>query len=279
MNKREALYLVAGALLAALPARIVPALGAPGEPHARTEPASVEALLRAFVDDFRADPFADREVTFGIRVKDAEPSDWHVYVAGRVGDDEEATVELAQGLPLDPAPFYVTDVATLTAIHAGELASLTAMGKAFSTDFAPLDIERMPGYASTPEMGETMTGLNFHFWTRGTPELIRLGAGATTRVLHGGSAILLYYHPGFRSGFFRIEPGQHVNEDPLMQVNTFPSMLVATKGALHCRIGGRELVLEEQVAVLIPAGVSHEFWVEEGEEPGEGILLMFGAGA
>ena len=46
------------------------------------------------------------------------------------------------------------------------VAGLTAMGKAFSTDFAPLDIETMPGFVSSPEVGERMTRLNFHFWTR-----------------------------------------------------------------------------------------------------------------
>ena len=55
--------------------------------------------------------------------------------------------------------------------------------------------------------------------------------------------------------------------------------LIATKGALHCRIGGKELRLEENVAVWIGPDVRHEFWVEEGEAPCEGILLMFGEGA
>ena len=276
MKTREALYMLAGAFLAVVPARLLPAHG--GESPAPVQ-TSVEDMLDDFVADFRTDAFASRPITFGIRVADAERPDWHVFVGGREGDDPDAIVELAEGLPVDPAPYYVTDLATLTAIHAGELAGLTAMGKAFSTDFAPLDIETMPGYESSQEMGERMTGLNFHFWTRGFPELIRFGDGAITRELHGGSAILLYYHPGFRSGFFRIEPGQHVNEDEAMQTNPFPSMLVATKGSIHCRIGGKVMTLMENVAVLIGPGVSHEFWVEEGEQRGEGILLMFGEGA
>jgi len=276
MKTREALYLLAGVFLAVVPAR---ALAAIRVEHAARTQESVEDMLHDFVADFRSDPFADNPITFGIRVKDAERPDWHVFVGGREDGDAEAIVELAEGLPPDPAPYYVTDLATLTAIHAGDLASLTAMGKAFSTDFAPLDIELMDGFMSTQEIGNQLTRLNFHFWTRGLPELIRFGEGATTRELHGGNAILLYYQSGFRSSWFKIEAGQHVNEPEAMQTNPFPSMIIGTKGGIHCRIGGKEMELTENVAIWIGPGVSHEFWVEEGEEPGEGILLMFGEGA
>ncbi len=276
MKTREALYLLAGAVLAFVPARVSSAFRVEHPAHAQE---SVEDMLQDFVADFRADPSASQPFTFGIRVTDAARPDWHVYVGGKEAGDDEALVELVEGFPVDPAPYYVTDLETLTAIHAGELASLTAMGKAFSTDFAPLDIERMDGFVSSQAIGEQVTRLNFHFWTRGFPELIRFGDGATTRELHGGNAILLYYAPGFRSGWFKIEPGQHVNEPEAMQTNPFPSMLIGTRGGIHCRIGGEEMELTENVAVWIGPGVSHEFWVEEGEEPGEGILLMFGEGA
>jgi hypothetical protein len=276
MKKKEALYVLVGAFLAVVPPRAFAALYV--EQPARAQE-SVEDMLADFVADFRSDPFADNPITFGIRVKDAERPDWHVFAGGREDGEAEAIVELAEGLPPDPAPYYVTDLATLTAIHAGELASLTAMGKAFSTDFAPLDIEIMDGFRSTLEFGNQLTRLNFHFWTRGLPELVRFGEGATTRELHGGNAILLYYQSGFRSGWFKIEAGQHVNESEAMQTNPFPSMIIGTKGGIHCRIGGKEMELTENVAIWIGPGVTHEFWVEEGEEPGEGILLMFGEGA
>ena len=276
MRKREAVYMLAGAILAGGPARLLHPVA--GEQPARVR-ASVEEMLTDFVDDFRSDPFAEHPFTFGIRVNGADPQDWHVFVGGWEEGEPEAFVEFAQGLPPEPAPYYVTDLETLTAIHAGELAGLTAMGKAFSTDFAPLDIETMPGFVSSPEVGERMTRLNFHFWTRGQPEMVRIGDGATTRELHGGSAILLYYQKGFRSGWFKIEPGQHVNETEAMQTNPFPSMLIGTKGGIQCRIGGKEMTLTEQAALWIGPGVSHEFWVDEGEQAGEGILLMFGDGA
>ena len=276
MNTRDALFLLAGACLAIVPARILPALEAEETIRA---PESVEAMLQDFVEDFRSDPFAGEPFVFGIRVGDAENPDWHVYVGGREEGESEAIVELAEGLPPDPAPYYVTDLATLTAIHAGTLHGLTAMGKAFSTDFAPLDIDVMDGFVSSPEIGQHLTRLNFHFWTRGFPEMVRLDEGAMTRELHGGNAILLYYQQGFRSSYFKIAPGQHVNESEDMQTNPFPSLIVGTKGGIHCRIGGKELTITEKVALWIGPGVSHEFWVEEGEEPGEGILLMFGPGA
>lgn len=276
MKTRDVVYLLAGAFLAVVPARLVSAIGAASP---RVAPATVEQMLGDFVADFRRDPLAQEPIVFGIRVKDAPSRDWHVYVGGGEAERGEAIVELAEGLPLDPAAYFVTDLETLRSIHAGELASLTAMGKAFSTDFAPLDIENMPGFVPSDEVGGHLTRLSFHFWTRGLPELIRIGDAARTRELHGGNGVLLYYQPGFRSGWFRIDPGQHVNEPEAMQTNTFPTMLIATKGGIHCRIGGEQMKLEENVAVLIGAGVSHEFWVEKGEEPSEGILLMFGEGA
>ena len=76
----------------------------------------------------------------------------------------------------------------------------------------------------------------------------------------------------------QIENGQHVNAEPRDQVNPFPSMLVITRGRTEAKIGGRQLTLHAKQTVLIPAGVSHEFW-NPYDEPAEGILLMFGEGA
>ena len=274
LKTRDGLFLVSGALLAwcGLQAR------AGSEPAARQE-ATVEEMLRDFVEDFRSDPFASTPVTFGVRVKDADPSEWHVYVGGREEGAREAVVELAEGPPFEPAAFYVTDVETLGAIHQGRLAALTAMGKAFSTDFAPLDMDYAEGFRPTPEAQGHLTRLSFHFWTRGYPEVIPFGDGVQARPLHGGDGILFYYQPGFRSGWFRIRPGQHVNEEEAMQTNPFPSLLIGTRGRVHCRIGGRELDLLPNHAVLVGPDVAHEFWVDEGEEPAEGILVMFGEGA
>ncbi len=236
---------------------------------------SVEEMLKGFVDDFRHDPLAAKPITFGIRVDDEE---WTVEVVGRLAETKEAEVTLRRGFPDEPTFFFFTDAETLGKIYRGELASLTAMGKAYSSDYAPLDVDGMEGVEPTPELVEHMLSLSFHFWTRGFPEIIRFGDKRYTRELHGGNAVLFYYQEGFRSGWFQIEPGQHVNEDPGMQKNPFPSMLIITKGAVDGRIGGVDRRLAEGEAVYIGPGVSHEFW-NAGSEPGEGVLVMFGEGA
>lgn len=236
----------------------------------------VEAMLAAFVEDFRADPASNVDLTFAVRVKDE--GEWHVVVTpGKEGADH-GTVSLAQGLPATPSLVFVTDRDTLERIHDGRMAILTAMGKAHSTDFAPMDIDAMEGFQPDPELGERIVPFIFHFWTKGDPEIIPFGTKSLTRVLHGGNAVLFYYQKGFRSGWFLIEKGQHVNEEPEDQVNPFPSMLAMTAGRATARVDGKTITLEKGQTLFIPAGVSHELWNEE-EEPVEGILMMFGDGA
>lgn len=240
--------------------------------------ADVHSLLQDFTEDFRNDSQASVPVTFGIRVTDAEPSEWHVVVEGRKEGEETATVRLEEGFPPEPSAFFVTDTQTLEKVHDGRMASLTAMGKAFSSDFAPLDLDVMEGFQPDGETLNHLIKLCFHFWTRGNPETVRFGDKSLTRKIHGGNAALFYYQQGFRSGWFLIEKGDHVNEDPRSQVNEFPTLLVITKGTLRCRLGGEEHVLHGGETIYIGAGTAHEFWNDQ-DEPAEGIILMFGEGA
>jgi hypothetical protein len=61
----------------------------------------VEAMLQEFVEDYRFDPTA-AAVTFGIEVRDAKPSKWHVVVgdAGAALDGRE--ISLLPGIPEAP---------------------------------------------------------------------------------------------------------------------------------------------------------------------------------
>jgi len=254
--------------LATIPVRPAPAIAA-GSP---------KAMLQDFVTDYRTDPVAETPVTFGIRVKDAEPSEWHVVCEGKQEGATTSGVTLHEGLPSEPALMFVTDLETLTRVHDGTLASLTAMGKAKSSDFAPLDLDAMPGAEPTPEVIDHMIRVSFHFWTRGFPEIIRFGDLANTRQVHGANATLFYYQKGFRSGWFNIAKGQHVNAPKSEQTNPFPSMIIITRGALTAKIGGKEMPLTEGEAVYIAPGVTHEFW-NTNEAAAQGVLVMFGDGA
>lgn len=236
----------------------------------------IETMLAAFVEDFRTDPASNVDITFAVRVKDE--GEWHVVVRQAKDGGDRGTVELATGLPAAPSLVFVTDRDTLERIHDRRMAIFTAMGKGESSDFAPMDVEAMEGFQPGPGFGETIVPFIFHFWTMGDPEIISFGAKSLTRLLHGGNAVLFYYQKGFRSGWFMIEKGQHVNEEPDDQVNPFPSMIAMTGGRATARIGDKTITLEKGQTLFVPAGVAHELWNEE-EEPAEGILMMFGEGA
>lgn len=262
--------LTVGAVIGAVSYALV--TSTPFPPDAPPEP-DVEAILQDFADDFASDPEAAQSLLFGIRVRDAEVPDWQVEVRG--GEDPD--VFLFEGFPTEPSAYFETDRATLEKLYSGKIAALTAMGKAFETDFAPLDLHFMDGYAPGEKIQGHLVRLSFHFWTRGFPEIVEFGALDATRELHGGSGILFYYQPGFRSGWFHLSKGQHVNADPVMQTNPFPSMLILTEGVSEARIGGKECTLRKGQMLYVGPGVTHELWVEDGFA--EGILLMFGEGA
>lgn len=234
---------------------------------------SVEKILERFAADYRHDPMLTADVTFGVEV-DGEM--WHV-VARAATEAAEAKVDLGAGAPAEPTFYYSLDRATLGKLDRGELNPGTAMVKAFSTDPSPMEVEEMEGFAQEEGFLETLLRTTFHFWVRGFPEVVPFGP-EHTRFTHGADAVVLYYQPGFRSGWFRIEPGQHANEDPRSQTNPFPSLFVVTRGKGTARIGGEEIDLHEGQSLFIPPEVTHEFW-NDGDEPWEGVLLMFGDGA
>ncbi len=236
------------------------------------------AILQDYVADFRSDPAASDPITFGVRISGDGGGEWHVVVSGREEGGEMATVELRPGSPPEPTFLYVGDLQILRRIHDGELNALTAMAKARSSEITPMDIDVMEGFVPDGAFVARVLPLTFHFWTRGLPEVVPFGSKSMTREVHGGNASIFYYQPGFRSAWFHIEKGQHVNADPADQVNPFPSMLIITNGRAVGKIGDRELTLQGNQTVFIPANVSHEFW-NPHDEPVQGILLMFGEGA
>lgn len=245
---------------------------------AAADTGSVEAILEEFVADFRLDPAAAEAVTFGVSVRGEGGGEWHVVVAGETNEAGESTVELRPGAAPEPTFVYVADAPILARVHRGEINALTAMGKARSSDVTPMDIDVMEGFVPDGGFLGQVLPLTFHFWTRGTPEVVPYGSKSLTREVHGGNVTVFYYQPGFRSAWFQIENGQHVNSDPGDQVNPFPSMLVMIRGRAEGRIGGEQITLHAEEMMLIRAGVSHEFW-NPYDEPAEGILLMFGDGA
>lgn len=248
------------------------ATAAPGTSAAPEDQAAVTAILQSYVDDYRMDP-AMADVTFGIEVEGA----WWTVTATPGEGDSPGKTKLKTGAPDEPTFYFTLDRKTLGMLDRGELNAETAMVKEFSTDPSPMDLDVMEGFEPGPDFIGVALPATFHFWTRGLPEFIPFGE-SFTRHTHGADAAVFYYQPGFRSGWGSLKKGQHANANPASQTNPFPSMFIIIKGQASARIGGKEVELKSGRAVLVPAGVSHEFW-NNNDAPMEFILLMFGEGA
>lgn len=188
--------------------------------------------------------------------------------------EPDGQAELREGEPHRFTLGYRTRISDLRRLDQGALGAHTAMGAERAGDPVPLDPEFPDDLEWTRAWESFYRPFHFHFWTRSRPEIVRFGKG-TTRELHGASTTLFWYSPGIRFGWFRLESGDHVNAEEDLQTNPFDSMFVVTRGALEARFDGRERTLSEGEAVFVPAGMSHEFWADEGQ-CAEGVLLMFG---
>ena len=240
----------------------------------RASEAPVLDVLQSFSDDYEMDVTFATNVTFGVSVGE----DFYTVVATPKSDEAEAQVTVTRDKPAFPVFYYTfKDREALAKLGDGGFNALTLMGKAFSSDVTPMDIEFQEGFEAPDNFVAQLLPLTFHFWTKGKPEFIEFGAD-NTRMVHGTNTGILYYQPGFRSGWFNILPGQHVNEDENSRTNPFPSMFILISGEVTALIDGEELVFREGNAMLAPAGVSHQF-INNGDDPAFGFLFMFGDGA
>lgn len=235
--------------------------------------AKTEQMLKTFTEDYEKDGTLTEDISFGIKVGD---DFWHVIAKAKT-ETNDAKVELFEGAPAEPAFYFKTDFETLTKIYNGELNALTGSAKAFETDFAPFDADVMEGFQPDETFVPKLLSTLFHFWTRGTPEIIPYGIDYT-RMTHGAQASIFYYQPGFRSAYVALKKGQHANKEEKSKTNPFPTLLIAIKGESEMIIDGKKSLLKGGNAVFIPANVSHEF-MNQHDELFEGILLMFGDGA
>jgi mannose-6-phosphate isomerase-like protein (cupin superfamily) len=230
-------------------------------------------IIASYAEDYQNDVTFIKDVTFAVKVDDTF---WHVKAQAKT-TESAAKVTVHEGKPEKPTFYFSTDLETLNKIDKGEMNSLTGAAKAFSTDFAPFDADVMDGFNPDKEFLKTLLSVYFHFWTKGIPERIPYGLDFT-RFTHGAQASVFYYQPGFRSAYVAVKKGQHANKDEKSQTNPFPTLLIAIKGQGKMIINGVESLLTAGEAVLIPAGLRHEF-LNDNEEPLECILLMFGDGA
>ena len=232
------------------------------------------SILQGYATDYEQDVMLTRDVVFGVKVDDQF---WQVQATAKT-DSTPARVVVAPGKPAKPTFYFFTDLTTLKKINQGKLNALTGAAKAFHTDAAPFDADVMEGFVPGPDFMPTLFSVFFHFWTKGSPEVIPYGIDYT-RFTHGAQASIFYYQQGFRSGYVAIKKGQHANKDEKSKTNPFPTLLIAIKGEGQMIINGNRGPFKEGQAILIPAGVTHEILNPDHEAPLECILLMFGEGA
>lgn len=231
---------------------------------------STKEMIESFVEDFRNDSSRmNRELTFGVAVDTIK---FHVI------SDGKGKVTLNNGFPEEPTFYYKLDTITLKKIYSGQLSVITAMGRANMSDPAPMDLGFMEGHQMDPVFFDWIIEYTFHFWTRGFPEIIRFGDESKTRIVHGANVTGLYYQKGFRSAWYQIKKGQHINASPNDQRNPFPTLIMFTSGQAEAKIGGKQMILQKGDSVLIPKDISHEFWNDE-EKAAEFFIIMFGDGA
>ncbi|MFO8174923.1 MAG: cupin domain-containing protein [Gemmatimonadota bacterium] len=241
----------------------------PGEAY----PGDVDAgaILQRYVDAWRGSQemhLADTLVV-GFRFTGPGGGEFHAVFA------PDGTAELRKGMPSDVL-FLHGDMDILRRLDRGELSAMTAMGRAHMGDPAPLDFTLPDGVAWGPRLQALLPWV-YHFWNREWPEVTRFGEG-TTRLVHGGHSAILYYDMGLRTAFYRIEPGMHINEPADQQTNPFQSLFIVIRGEFESRLDGGHRTLREGEAVLVPPGMTHEFWAGSGQY-GEFIMIAFGEGA
>ncbi len=232
------------------------------------------AILQRFADDYQRDPGLTESVTFGVRVDGVW---WHIR-AHPVTETGSARVTVHEGKPPEPTFFFFMDRATLGKLDRGELNARTAIGRARQGDPVPMDIDPTDErFVWTDSVSQTIDAVANHFFLRGQPEIIPFNRNVS-RMIHGAHAVLLYYYPSFRSVWYQIDPGQHVNKEERDQTNPFPSLFIFLEGRGMARIGGVEIEVVGGTSMLVQPGVTHEFW-NPFDGPLSLVLMMFGEGA
>lgn len=234
---------------------------------------SARAILLRYANAWRGqEEFKlPQETVLGFWVRGEGGGDFHITLSNNpIG-------RLAEGAPPRFDLGFEADVSVLRRLDRDELSVLTALAQARGSDPTLLSLRLPEGFQWTPENRAFMLPLLFHFWNREWPEVVRFGE-AFTRQVHGANAAVLFYDRGFRSAWYQLKPGMHINADPQDQTNDYPQLIIVTRGRFHSRFDGQERRLSEGEAVFIPPGMRHEFWAG-GSESAEFVFLAFGPGA
>jgi hypothetical protein len=234
-------------------------------------------ILRRYADDYRSDPMLV-DADFGVQVGGA----WWRVTSRKGVDGKPNEVVLETGQPGKPTWYFTIDSAdSLRQLDRGEVTFGTLAGKARMSDKVAMDAAFMPGYtpdARTPggAFYETFTKVGFHFWYRGSPEIVPFGS-QRMREIHGADSTALYYQPGLRTIWFSLKNGQHANRGG-GGVGPWKKLLVFVNGAGKALIGDQTVDVKAGDRLFVPPRATNEVW-NDSATPLEGVLIIFGEGA
>ncbi|MCK4413313.1 MAG: cupin domain-containing protein [Candidatus Eisenbacteria sp.] len=222
--------------------------------------------------------------TFCTGYADAVPESSALVVQFRLTEPDTAyyievrpvrVVESHPGTHASPSLTLTMSAATLHRIHDGTLTAFTAAAKAAADRPALLEFTVHAAIEQVGDPTSAMLGFLQHFFTPSRPERIVLDE-AHARVIHGAHAIPLYYAVGFRSAWYKIKPGQQLNEPG--DTNPFPQAFVIIGGQGRAKIGDVEVEVRPGESYYIPPGSDHILW-PAGEAGLKVIWLAWGPGA
>ena len=240
-----------------------------------------EALLRDFVEDYRADPMAI-DSRFGIKLGHQW---WSVVVnhretpspRGRLTDHSFGPheVTLTRGEPAEPTWYFeLASLDVLEKIAAGEVNAGTAAMQSFGSDRVGVETSDMEGIKSTSGDEADMYIALSHFFTKGKPQITRFGRD-NSLMTHGAQATALHMMKGFRIMHFSIGPQETANDDPRLEFGQMPNLFVVTAGKATLYSDDGPVEIEKGMSIFIPQFVKHKI-VNNGDEPLEGVLVLYG---
>jgi len=145
-----------------------------------------------------------RNVVLAFSVRGQQGGDYTIELSNDPGGVVREGVTAQYDIRFD------VDVEFLRRLDRGEMSALTAMGQARSSDPIPLSPRFGPDFGKIADAPLLFRRLCFHFWTRGWPEIIPFSEAAA-RSVHGGNAAVFVYDREFRSAWYQLEPGIHIN--------------------------------------------------------------------
>lgn len=151
---------------------------------------------------------------------------------------------------------------TLSAIHSGGMTGLTAMGRENMSDQTPLDFTLGKEVSMTPALMEKLLAFVQRFFNPTHPEKVKFDKSAA-RLVHGGWGVPMFYHSGFRSGWYQLDMGQRLNEPG--DVNPFQQAFVIISGHGYAKIGENSVNVHAGEAYYIPPHSDHVLWNDDPE--------------